>query len=102
MANFMEVVVREHIEGSPGVVEEQEFPLQINPEHIAIFQRTEETDLTMVVFDCGISLMVVDTYDGFVGRLEGLGNSVTSMIIGDKPTKKPAKKQPTKIKKGKR
>jgi len=69
VSKFIEVIVRERIEGAPGFIEPEEFKININIDQITIFNRGGEKDSTFVRLSCGAALNVVMSYDKFCKRI---------------------------------
>ena len=84
MSKFMPVVVRERVEGAPGVVEEQEFEIYINKDQITLFNVGEDPKVTFVRLVCGATLCVLIPYNKF-----------TKMIVDETTAKKPTTKKTT-------
>ncbi len=84
MANFINVVVRERVEGAPGIVEEEEFHININTDKISLFNKGENKKITFVRMACGVTLCVLMSHDKFVKKLQSLGNKFDTPLAASK------------------
>ncbi|MFA5023353.1 MAG: hypothetical protein WC523_00150 [Patescibacteria group bacterium] len=58
MSRFIQVTIRERIEGTPGFVEPKEFDITINTDQITLFNAGEDGDVTFVRLSCGMTICV--------------------------------------------
>lgn len=66
MSNFIELIIRERIEGAPGFVQAQELPVTINADQITLFNKGEDPTVTFVRLSCGATLCVVMPFNKFM------------------------------------
>ena len=59
MGKFIDLVIRERIEGAPGFMQALDLPVTINTEQITLFNKGEDPELTFVRMACGATLCVV-------------------------------------------
>ena len=90
MGKFIPVVVRERVEGAPGIVEEQEFEIVINLEQMTLFNKGEDPKVTFVRLVCGATLCVLIPYEKFIKKVADEGLSI------EVPKKKPARSRKAK------
>ena len=89
MGNFINVIVRERVEGAPGLVEEVEFNIHINTDQITLFNKGEDKEVTFVRLVCGVTLCVLVPYNKFVKKLQDIGAKFEiPIMMGRKKRKK--------------
>jgi len=89
VSNFINVVVRERVEGAPGLVEEEEFNIHINTDQITLFNKGEDKKVTFVRLVCGVTLCVLVPHDKFVKKLQDVGAKFEMpTVMGGKKRKK--------------
>lgn len=88
MSKFINVVVRERMEGTPGFVEEQEFDIYINPDNITLFNQGEDPDVVFVRMVCGATLCVVMTQKEFVSEMVRAGCQFIDKLPSKRSTTK--------------
>lgn len=59
MSKFIDLTIRERIEGAPGFMQALDLPVTINTEQITLFNKGEDPELTFVRMSCGATLCVV-------------------------------------------
>lgn len=65
MNNFVNVKIRERLEGAPGFMEFQEIEVTINADKITLFNKGEDPRITFVRLECGATLCVAMPYKEF-------------------------------------
>ena len=91
MSNFINVPIKERIEGVPGVVAEEEFNIYIDSDKITVFNGAKENaNITIVRMVCGAVLCVMMSLDKFKRKLMDTGSKV---IEQEKTAKVKARKK---------
>lgn len=73
MSKFIDVLIRERVEGTPGFVEALDLPVTINTDQITLFNIGEDPEITFVRLTCGATLCVVMPFEKFVGKIRKTG-----------------------------
>ena len=74
MSKFIEVKIRERVEGTPGFAKPHEFNVRINTDQITLFNKGEgSNDITFVRLSCGITVCVCMSEPKFAKLLEKNG-----------------------------
>ena len=69
MGQFIDIAIRERLDGAPGFLEAQEFNVSINKDHITLYNKGEEDGITFVRLTCGATLCVLMPVSKFVQLL---------------------------------
>ena len=95
--SFINVSILERIEGTPGVVEDQQHSIIINTDNIILFNggkaKTKSKNLTFVRITCGTTITVAMPYDKFVNKLLSAGVDVEEVEEVEKVATKKKKKK---------
>lgn len=77
---FFKLTVRQQVEGTPGFVDDEIFEVQVNSEHITLFNKSvDDPEITFVRLSCGATLMADMKYNDFV--------KLMSKVSGEKITR---------------
>jgi len=91
MSNFINLVVREKVEGTPGVIDDEEFNIHINANQVTLFNKGEDPKVTFVRLVCGATLCVLMPHDKFVKKLKEAGATMFDALPKPKVIRKKKK-----------
>lgn len=69
MSKFIDLTIRERVEGAPGFMQSQEFSVTVNADQITLFNKGEDPGVTFVRLSCGATLCVVMPLNKFMNKM---------------------------------
>ena len=77
MSNFIDVTILERMDGTPGLVAEEEFNIHMNLDNITLYNKSPEMPgVTFVRLTCGASLCVLLEFKEFIKILKESGAKI--------------------------
>lgn len=80
MSKFIEVFIREHVEGTPGFMDKRDFLVNINVDHVTLFNKGEDSEVTFVRLACGATICVVASPEEFAQLIEAALNTNVNIV----------------------
>ena len=100
MGNFIDVSIKERVDGAPGVIADEEFDIIMDVDKVTLFNSSNETpNITFVRLVCGATLCVNLSPENFKKRLIEAGSKIFETVKPPKKVAQPVKTPPTKKKK---